>query len=155
MLLIRLPYVHSVYASSLLLHNHLPVFLARLPVVVVFRWIASAITKKVSSVLHHLPSTLLFNLINGGPFGPHPSPPPARTVWYKAIFHKIPSRSLLHYRIPQDHPSPLCNICSNSSVEDVTHFLFSCPSKLLVWREMYQTYISPSVLSDAALLYSL
>ncbi|KAI8643356.1 hypothetical protein BD408DRAFT_342553, partial [Parasitella parasitica] len=41
------------------------------------------------------------------------------------------------------------------STETIKHFLFSCPPKLLVWREMYQTYIHSSTLSDANFLHSL
>lgn len=82
-------------------------------------------------------------------------PTSARTVWYRAIHQKIPTRSLLHTLIPQDHPSPDCTICSSSSTETISHFLFSCPPKFLVWREMFQTYIHPSPLSDANLLHSL
>lgn len=74
-------------------------------------------------------------------------PLPARTVWYRAIYEKIPTRALLHLRIPDQHPSPLCTICSTSTTEDITHFLFSCPSKLLVWRRIYLSYLfdSPSI----------
>ncbi|KAK4518783.1 uncharacterized protein ATC70_009006 [Mucor velutinosus] len=78
----------------------------------------------------------------------------ARTVWYRAIYEKIPSRALLHLRIPEKHPSPLCTICSASTTEDITHTLFSCPPKLLVWRHMYHTYLSASSsISDVDLIH--
>ncbi|KAK4520348.1 peroxisomal targeting signal 2 receptor [Mucor velutinosus] len=68
----------------------------------------------------------------------------ARTVWYRAIYEKIPTRALLHLRIPDNHPSRRCTICPASPTEDITHALFSCPPKLLVWRYMYHTYLSAS-----------
>ncbi|CEP16676.1 hypothetical protein [Parasitella parasitica] len=76
----------------------------------------------------------------------------ARTVWYRAIHAKLPIKSLLHFRIPHDHPSPNCTICLNSTVEDSLHFLFSCPLKLLVWREMFHSFICTTPFSDDILL---
>ncbi|KAK4515528.1 uncharacterized protein ATC70_010478 [Mucor velutinosus] len=80
----------------------------------------------------------------------------ARTVWYRAIYEKIPTRALLHLRIPDNHPSHRCIICPASPTEDITHALFSCPPKLLVWRYMYHTYLSASPsISDVNLIHFL
>ncbi|KAK4513718.1 uncharacterized protein ATC70_005723 [Mucor velutinosus] len=77
----------------------------------------------------------------------------ARTVWYRAIHEKMPTRALLHLRLPEKHPSPHCTICSTSTTEDITHALFSCPPKLQVWRNIYHSYLSvSSPISDVDLL---
>jgi len=79
----------------------------------------------------------------------------ARTVWFRSIHRKLPTKSILHHFIPQDHPSPHCTVCSTSTVEDHTHFLFSCPLKLLVWREMYNSFISSAPITDTNLVQHL
>ncbi|KAI8644931.1 hypothetical protein BD408DRAFT_460973, partial [Parasitella parasitica] len=79
----------------------------------------------------------------------------ARTVWYRAIYAKLPTKSLLHFRIPHDHLTPHCIICSTFTVEDNLHFLFSYPLKLLVWRDMFQSFICSTPFSDAILLHYL
>ena len=67
----------------------------------------------------------------------------ARTVWFRAIHNKIPSRQLLHNIMPSVVDSSICSICSSSTAEDtVSHFLFSCPSKLAVWRSVFNVYIA-------------
>ncbi len=67
----------------------------------------------------------------------------ARTVWFRAIHNKIPTRQLLHVIMPSIVDSSLCSICLFSNTEDtVSHFLFSCPSKLAVWRSVFNLYIA-------------
>ncbi|KAG1079539.1 hypothetical protein G6F42_023714 [Rhizopus arrhizus] len=58
----------------------------------------------------------------------------ARTVWFRSLHHKLPTKAILHRCIPRDHPSPNCNLCSLSTAEDQHHFLFSCPLKFPVWK---------------------
>jgi len=88
----------------------------------------------------------------------------ARTVWFRGIHNKIPCRQLLHTIMPSVVDSSICSICSSSTAEDtVSHFLFSCPLKLAVWRSVFNMYIAdvsrlPSaefvVLMQSILLFS-
>ncbi|KAF1797749.1 hypothetical protein V8B55DRAFT_1345902 [Mucor lusitanicus] len=57
----------------------------------------------------------------------------SRTVWYRLLHRKIPSKSILHHLIPNNHPSPQCPLCSSQGIEDIQHFFFTCPLKLAVW----------------------
>ncbi|CEP10556.1 hypothetical protein [Parasitella parasitica] len=79
----------------------------------------------------------------------------SRTVWYRALHLKIPTKSLLHRLMPQQHSSPLCTLCSGQVEEDLHHFLFTCSLKFQVWRSIFQTYISPLSLSDCDLVNQL
>lgn len=69
----------------------------------------------------------------------------ARTIWYRTLHNKLPTRSILHRFIPNTHPSPSCPLCSSSvpTEETTDHFLFLCPLKVSIWTEIYHTYISP------------
>jgi hypothetical protein len=75
----------------------------------------------------------------------------SRTVWYRLIHRKIPSKSILHYFIPTTHPSPSCALCSTQNPEDIQHFFFTCPLKLAVWRFLANTYLSHTPMTDDAL----
>ncbi|EPB84004.1 hypothetical protein HMPREF1544_09275 [Mucor circinelloides 1006PhL] len=79
----------------------------------------------------------------------------ARTVWFRSIHHKLPTKAILHHCIPRDHPSPNCTLCSPSTAEDQHHFLFSCPLKFSVWKEMYYSFISTAPITDTILLQHL
>ncbi|KAK4518398.1 uncharacterized protein ATC70_008615 [Mucor velutinosus] len=72
----------------------------------------------------------------------------SRTVWYRLIHRKIPSKSILHHFIPTTHPSPSCPLCLTQSPEDVQHFFFTCPLKLAVWRFLDTTYLSHTLMTD-------
>jgi hypothetical protein len=65
----------------------------------------------------------------------------ARTVWYRCIQEKLPTKHRLHPLISDSHPSSLCSTCTLSIEEDDSHFLFSCPPKLAVWQSIFTTYI--------------
>ncbi|GAN08918.1 hypothetical protein MAM1_0232d08438, partial [Mucor ambiguus] len=81
------------------------------------------------------------------------TPLAARTVWYRAIYEKIPTRAILHLHIPDKYLSPRCTICPTSTTEYIAHALFSCPPKLMVWRQFFQSYLSVSIsLSDVDLI---
>ncbi|CEP16268.1 hypothetical protein [Parasitella parasitica] len=56
-----------------------------------------------------------------------------RNIWYSFLHHKIPHKSLLHRLIPDFFPSPSCALCSHPN-DSRDHFLFPCPTKLLVWK---------------------
>ncbi|KAK4521393.1 uncharacterized protein ATC70_012008 [Mucor velutinosus] len=76
----------------------------------------------------------------------------SRTVWYRLIHRKIPSKSILHHFIPTTHPSPSCPLCLTQSPEDIQHFFFTCPLKLAVWRFLATTYLSHTPMTDDVLL---
>lgn len=59
--------------------------------------------------------------------------PSCRNIWYLFMHGKIPHKSLLHNISLSFFESPACPICSDP-METQDHFLFSCPSKLLVWQ---------------------
>ena len=67
----------------------------------------------------------------------------ARTVWYRAIHRKIPSRSLLNAIMPTIVDSSICAICSSvtSAIDSRSHFLWSCHLKLAVWRSVFNRFI--------------
>jgi hypothetical protein len=65
----------------------------------------------------------------------------ARTVWYRCIHEKLPTKHRLHRLISDSHPSSLCSTCTLSIEEDDSHFLFLCPPKLAVWQSIFTTYI--------------
>ncbi|KAI9360492.1 hypothetical protein BD770DRAFT_318453, partial [Pilaira anomala] len=66
-----------------------------------------------------------------------------RNIWYRLIHNKFPHHSLLHRFMPDHFPTPSCPICRDPE-ESLSHFLFTCPSKLQVWQHMWKTYIDPS-----------
>ncbi|CEP12431.1 hypothetical protein, partial, partial [Parasitella parasitica] len=76
----------------------------------------------------------------------------SRTVWYRLLHRKIPSKSNLHHLIPNTHPSPQCPLCSSQGIEDIQHFFFTCPLKLAVWQFTASTYLSHTPLTDETLL---
>ncbi|KAI9248724.1 hypothetical protein EDC94DRAFT_569914, partial [Helicostylum pulchrum] len=72
------------------------------------------------------------------------TPLPARTIWYRAIHNKIPTKSILHKFFPDKTESPNCLLCLSTSIseETVDHFLFACPSKNSIWFNIITSYIS-------------
>ncbi|KAI8091649.1 hypothetical protein BDF21DRAFT_479884, partial [Thamnidium elegans] len=58
-------------------------------------------------------------------------PLPARTIWYRAIYNKIPTKFILHRFFPDKAESHNCLLCLSTSISEETadHFLFTCPSK--------------------------
>ncbi|KAI9257125.1 hypothetical protein BDA99DRAFT_404527, partial [Phascolomyces articulosus] len=56
-----------------------------------------------------------------------------RTVWWRLLSNRIPTRSLLHQHVPSVFSSPTCQICSSVS-EDLQHFFVFCPPKQRVWK---------------------
>ncbi len=72
-----------------------------------------------------------------------PIPLHARTIWYRTIHGKVPTRSLLHTFMPDTVDSNVCVICSSarSVIECRSHFLWSCHLKLAVWRSIFNRFI--------------
>ncbi|CEP11043.1 hypothetical protein [Parasitella parasitica] len=93
--------------------------------------------RRILSLDAGLPPPLLF-LLSGSAFGD------SRFLSLRALFG--------FHTIPQNHPSPHCTICPGSVDEDLQHFLFLCPPKLIIWRHVVQLHISSVPLSDAAIL---
>lgn len=69
-----------------------------------------------------------------------------RKIWYRFIQKKLPHKSFLHRVMPDSFTSSACPICLDP-VESSSHFLFTCPSKLEVWKHMWHTYIDSSLSS--------
>jgi hypothetical protein len=65
----------------------------------------------------------------------------ARTTWYRALHHKLPTRRMLHKHNPIQFFSPTCSICCSAD-EDDTYFLFLCPLKLQVWSQILSLYVN-------------
>lgn len=78
-----------------------------------------------------------------------PIPLQSRTVWYRLIHNKIPTKAILNRLIPATHLTPYCTVCSATVIEDITHFFFTCPTKFSVWRSITHSYLSSSHLSDS------
>lgn len=76
----------------------------------------------------------------------------ARTIWYRYIHKKIPTKEILHHLIPNTHPSPHCTICTHPTPETLQHFLFECPSKLSVWRFILHKYLNTIFSYDSDLI---
>lgn len=87
-------------------------------------------------------------------------PLPSRTIWYRLLHHKIPTRTILHRLFPSSFPNSFCPLClqtSTSTIEDQTHFLFTCPSKLAIWNLVFKDFLFgdllPTTLDTASILY--
>ncbi|CEP09144.1 hypothetical protein, partial, partial [Parasitella parasitica] len=61
-------------------------------------------------------------------------------VWYRYLHRKIPHNSLLNRFLPEVFPSSSCAICQHP-LDSLDHFLFSCPSKLVVWHHIQRVYL--------------
>ncbi|KAI8370310.1 hypothetical protein BD560DRAFT_329629, partial [Blakeslea trispora] len=62
-----------------------------------------------------------------------------RTVWYRVIHEKLPTRQIMHNWLPASFASPACPLCQHD-VETFEHFIFSCPLKLSVWQLVWNTF---------------
>ena len=72
-----------------------------------------------------------------------PMPLHDRTVWFRAIHNKIPTRSVLQSIMPSVVETDICVVCSSvtSAIESRSHFLWSCHLKLAVWRAIFNRFI--------------
>ncbi|KAG0862823.1 hypothetical protein G6F16_012252 [Rhizopus arrhizus] len=66
----------------------------------------------------------------------------ARTVWYRVLHGKLATRSTLFKLLPELVDSPQCAVCNLSAIEDTDHFLYDCPPKMLVWKELWPILFS-------------
>ncbi|KAG0777532.1 hypothetical protein G6F22_011808 [Rhizopus arrhizus] len=66
----------------------------------------------------------------------------ARTVWYRVLHGKLATRSTLFKLLPELVDSPQCAVCTLSAIEDTDHFLYDCPPKMLVWKELWPILFS-------------
>ncbi|KAI9485306.1 MAG: hypothetical protein EXX96DRAFT_645279 [Benjaminiella poitrasii] len=73
-------------------------------------------------------------------FWKYPILHPAHNVWYRVLLHKLPCRSTLHRFIPHLVDYPHCNVCSATTIETEIHFLFECPTKLMVWQTLWSSF---------------
>jgi hypothetical protein len=56
-----------------------------------------------------------------------------RIIWWKLSLNRIPTRKHLYRLFPTKFTSSLCPIC-NTSIEDIDHFIFFCPTKNRFWK---------------------
>ncbi|SAM00555.1 hypothetical protein [Absidia glauca] len=59
-----------------------------------------------------------------------------RTLWFRFLHDCLPTRAILHHRVPNLFPSPMCHVCSVSTDNSI-HMLFSCPTKLPFWKYFF------------------
>ncbi|KAI8976523.1 hypothetical protein BDB01DRAFT_803199 [Pilobolus umbonatus] len=77
----------------------------------------------------------------------------ARTILYRVLHKKIPTRSLLHQMNPSHYPSPHCLRClahGDTLVETFSHFMFACSRLNTVWKTIFTQCLSPNI-TDAQL----
>ncbi|KAG2216069.1 hypothetical protein INT45_001342, partial [Circinella minor] len=78
--------------------------------------------------------------------------PAARTIWWRALHNKISCRSILHHILPTHFDTDLCPL-GDLQTDSVSHFLFSCESKWIVWQQVLQdctlTTVSQEMIADA------
>jgi hypothetical protein len=68
----------------------------------------------------------------------------SRTVWFRALHHRLPNRLNLSRILHTIFPDPSCPIC-NAALKDSVHFFLLRPAKLIVWQEIWPVYFtSPS-----------
>jgi len=63
----------------------------------------------------------------------------ARTVWWRLLINKLPSRKRLHTIMPGEFETS-CLICGDE-VETDRHMLFTCPKKIQVWRTTLSKHV--------------
>ena len=74
-----------------------------------------------------------------------------RNVWFRVLHGKIPTRAILHSWMPDSFPFSACLLC-NLPLENLDHFVFSCPIKLAVWQSVWNLFFEGTVdLSQNAL----
>ncbi|KAI8977940.1 hypothetical protein BDB01DRAFT_704369, partial [Pilobolus umbonatus] len=70
---------------------------------------------------------------------------PARTILYRALHKKIPTRSLLYQMNPSQYPSPHCLrylAHGDTLVETFSHFMFTCSRLNTVWKTIFTQCLS-------------
>ncbi|KAG2193455.1 hypothetical protein INT47_004677 [Mucor saturninus] len=68
-----------------------------------------------------------------------PISPSILTIWYRAIHHKLPNKSLLHSIIPDSFPTAGCIHCPQTE-DTLHHFLYDCPTKQAIWLQCLSTF---------------
>lgn len=65
----------------------------------------------------------------------------SRTVWFRALHHRLPNRLILSRILPNIFTDPSCPLC-HAALEDSVHFLVLCPAKLMVWQAIWPVYFT-------------
>ncbi|KAI8144966.1 hypothetical protein BJV82DRAFT_512930, partial [Fennellomyces sp. T-0311] len=76
-----------------------------------------------------------------------PIPHRNRTVWWRLLTKRIPTRGLLHSHMPTLAPIAACVHCQQP-YEDVSHFFVFCPPKQRVWSIIARRCASDWSLSE-------
>ncbi|KAG2201090.1 hypothetical protein INT47_010842 [Mucor saturninus] len=74
------------------------------------------------------------------------------TIWYRAIHHKLPNKSLLNNIIPNSFPSA-AYVYGPQTEEKLHHFLYDCPTKRSIWLQ-YLSTLFPDVQIEPSILHS-
>ncbi|KAG2198726.1 hypothetical protein INT47_005411 [Mucor saturninus] len=83
--------------------------------------------------------TTTFSVDKWKTFWSLPISPSILTVWYRAIHHKLPNKSLLHNIVPESFPSATCIHCPQTE-DTLHHFLYDCPTKKSIWLQCLSTF---------------
>ncbi|KAG2193671.1 hypothetical protein INT47_002313 [Mucor saturninus] len=93
-----------------------------------------------------LGTTTIFSIGKWKTFWGLPISPNILTIWYRAIHHKLPNKSLLHNIIPDTFPSAACIHCPQME-NTLQQFLYDYPVKQSIWIQCLSTFF-PDVLIE-------
>ncbi|OAD73278.1 hypothetical protein PHYBLDRAFT_168632 [Phycomyces blakesleeanus NRRL 1555(-)] len=74
-----------------------------------------------------------------------------RTVWWKMLWDRTPTRKRLNLFIPRRFPSSSCIFCQDAT-EDQYHFFFGCSIKCQVWNVILSRFCPAWNLAEICLL---
>ncbi|KAG1320261.1 hypothetical protein G6F62_011417 [Rhizopus arrhizus] len=63
-----------------------------------------------------------------------------RTPWYRLLHRKFPNAERVQALVPSICDSHCCLCGDPSTPENSDHFLFRCPSKLIIWRLLWKQF---------------
>ncbi|KAI7855613.1 hypothetical protein BDC45DRAFT_582707, partial [Circinella umbellata] len=66
-------------------------------------------------------------------FWTEPILPQVRNLWHRALHQSLSCKVNLHVILPHFHPSDVCSVCNNNSLDTLLHFLYTCPIKWNIW----------------------
>ncbi|KAG2226343.1 hypothetical protein INT45_006015 [Circinella minor] len=73
--------------------------------------------------------------------------PLARSIWWRSLHGKLSCRSTLHHILPARFDNALCAL-GDLENDSVSHFLFSCDTKWIIWQQVLQDCVLTSVTQD-------
>ncbi|KAG2217916.1 hypothetical protein INT45_008666 [Circinella minor] len=73
--------------------------------------------------------------------------PLARSIWWRSLHGKLSCCSTLHHILPARFDNALCAL-GDLENDSVSHFLFSCDTKWIIWQQVLQDCVLTSVTQD-------